>query len=113
MTATPVPVCPGIPAPLAEWAAALDGLHARIAPLLPPPRARPGRPAGAHRPILGGLLWMMHYGASWRETPAEFGPWQTLYNRYRLWRRDGTWAHIVGPIRHGDAAGGVATCRLI
>jgi hypothetical protein len=27
----------------------------------------------------------------WRDLPAEFGPWQTIYEYYRQWARDGLW----------------------
>ena len=30
-----------------------------------------------------------------REVPAEYGPWQTVYDRFNWWRKDGTWARIL------------------
>jgi hypothetical protein len=75
-----------------------DGLWTRLAPLLPPYEGGHGRRPGLHRPILAGLLWMMRAGMSWREIPGEFGAWQTLYSRYRLWCRDGTWARIIAAL---------------
>jgi transposase len=75
-----------------------EELWARLAPLLPPWQSSRGRPPGAHRPILAGLLWMMRAGVGWREIPTEFGAWQTLYSRYRLWCRDGTWGRIVAAL---------------
>jgi Putative transposase of IS4/5 family (DUF4096) len=73
-------------------------LWARLAPLLPSCAGSRGRPPGAHRPILAGLLWMMRAGVGWREIPVAFGAWQTLYSRYRLWCHDGTWARIVAAL---------------
>jgi transposase len=72
-----------------------DERWGRLAPHLPPQKSRTGRPAHDHRRLLGGLLWVMRAGATWREAPAEFGPWQTLYSRYTLWQGDGTWASIL------------------
>lgn len=86
---TVVPV-PGTPA-------LSDVLWARLAPLLPRENGR-GRRPGAHRPIVAGLLWMMRAGVGWREIPVEFGTWQTLYSRYRLWCKDGTWARIIAAL---------------
>ena len=80
-----------------------EGLWARLAPLLPPCEESRRRPPGAHRPILAGLLWMMRAGVGWREIPAEFGAWQTLYSRYRLWCREGTWARIVAALPSTEA----------
>jgi transposase len=37
----------------------------------------------------------MRTGASWREVPARFAPWHTVYDRHARWRRDGTWARIL------------------
>ncbi len=36
-----------------------------------------------------GVIWRFRSGAQWRETPAEFGPWPTVYGRFRLWRDAG------------------------
>jgi transposase len=36
-----------------------------------------------------GLLWVMRTGAPWREIPAAYGSWHTLYSRYRRWDEDG------------------------
>src|SRR5204862_5132133 len=39
--------------------------------------------------------WRLHTGAPWRDIPESFGPWQTIYGRFRRWRRDGTWTRIL------------------
>jgi len=54
-----------------------------------------GRPWEPHRRIVNGILWILHTGAPWRDVPARYGPWQTVYGRFRRWRQDGTWARIV------------------
>lgn len=92
----PTPAAPApITVPIPGTPALTDALWARLVPLLPPCEGGRGRRPGEHRPILAGLLWMMRAGVGWREIPARFGAWQTLYSRYRLWCRDGTWARIV------------------
>ena len=48
-----------------------------------------------HRRILNGILWRLHTGAPWRDIPERYGPWQTVYGRFRRWRRDGTWARVL------------------
>jgi hypothetical protein len=58
-----------------------------IAPLLPPRTSRTGRPPHDHRTLLAGMLWVVRTGASWREVPPEFGPWETVHSRYQAWRR--------------------------
>ena len=71
-----------------------DAGWARVRPLLPPP-ARVGRPPREARAVLAGVLWILGTGASWRELPAEFGPWQTVYRRYRDWCATGTWPRLL------------------
>nr|MBA2453213.1 transposase [Chloroflexia bacterium] len=34
-------------------------------------------------------------GASWRELPEHFGPWQTVHSRYQRWRTAGIWQRIL------------------
>jgi len=80
-----------------------DERWARIAPLLPPQMPRIGRPPRDHRTILAGMLWVVGTGASWREIPAQFGPWETVHSRYQAWRRAGIWQHILDTMnQHGD-----------
>jgi transposase len=36
-----------------------------------------------------GVIWRFRTGAQWREMPGEFGPWPTVYGRFRVWRDAG------------------------
>jgi transposase len=74
-----------------------DRQWARIEPLLPhrTHHDKPGHPFHDHRPILNGILWILHTGAPWRDLPERYGPWETVYSRFNRWRRDGTWTRIV------------------
>lgn len=54
-----------------------------------------GRPFEDHQRIFNGILWRLHTGAPWRDIPWTFGRWETIYGRFRRWRRDGTWAKIL------------------
>lgn len=54
-----------------------------------------GRPWKDHRLLVNGILWPLHTGAPWPDTPERYGPWQTVYDRFNRWRRDGTWAKIL------------------
>jgi transposase len=53
-----------------------------------------GRPYRNHRQILHGMLWVMTAGTSWRQLPAAFGPWETIYYRFQRWKREGLWQQI-------------------
>jgi transposase len=61
-----------------------DESWARVRQVLPRP-ARTGRPPRDAREILEGVLWVLATGAPWRDLPARFGPWQTIYGRFRTW----------------------------
>ena len=69
----------------------------RIQPLLPDlsHKGGPGRPWLPHRRLINGILWILHTGAPWRDLPERYGPWQTVFDRFNGWRRDGTWVRIV------------------
>jgi transposase len=34
---------------------------------------------------------MLRSGARWRDCPAEYGPYTTIYNRFNRWSRQGIW----------------------
>jgi transposase len=69
----------------------------RLRPLLPHPKHHggPGRPWCSHRRILNGIRWILHTGAPWRDLPARYGPWETVYSRFNRWRQDGTWNKLL------------------
>ena len=54
-----------------------------------------GHPWKEHRPLVNGILWHLHTGAPWPDTPSRYGPWQTVYDRFNRWRKDGTWGNIL------------------
>ena len=54
-----------------------------------------GHPWKDHRPLVNGILWHLHTGAPWPDVPERYGPWQTVYDRFNRWRKDGTWAKIL------------------
>ncbi len=75
-----------------------DEEWARLQPLLPKNGHR-GRQWRDHRPVLEAILWVLGSGASWRDLPEGFGPWQTAYDRYARWLREGLWQRIVEVLR--------------
>jgi hypothetical protein len=92
------PVHPGMPSVQVLCSSSLpltDDQWARISPLLPAQKPAIGRPMLDHRRIVGGMLWVAGTGSSWRDLPAEFGPWETVYSRYRRWRGEGIWQRII------------------
>lgn len=67
-----------------EWAA--------IEPLLP--RGRKGAHRVDDRRVISGIVHMLRSGARWRDCPAAYGPYTTIYNRFNRWSRQGIWREI-------------------
>ena len=89
-----VPTTPVPPIRLPEVPPLDEALLYRLVAVLPSAATR-GRPRVDPRRILGGLIWLMRRGRSWREIPPHFGPWATIASRDRLWQQDRTWDHIA------------------
>ncbi len=88
-------------APSTDFDIKSDEQWTRISPLLPPQKPVIGRPLLDHRRIVGGMFWIAGTGATWRDLPADFGPWQTIYSRYRRWRSTGIWQQIIDTVQQG------------
>ena len=71
------------------------------------PRSKPGR-AGRrwadHRTVIDAVMWRVRTGSPWRDVPAAYGPWKTVYNRHRLWSADGTWDLLLSELQRGSDA---------
>ena len=83
-----------------------DAQWAVLEPLLPRGK-KPGRPpTWARRQLIDGIRWRVRTGAPWRDVPARYGPWASVYQLFRRWQRDGTWRNIVTALQaRADAAG--------
>lgn len=66
-----------------------DGEWARIEPHLP--YGRRGARRVDDRRVISGIIHMLRTGARWRDCPAAYGPYTTIYNRYHRWSRQGVW----------------------
>lgn len=71
------------------------GQWAQIAPLLPPEVGRVARPAKSNRMMVEAMVWILRTGAPWRDLPRHFGPWKSVYTRFRRWTQRGIWAQVL------------------
>ena len=39
--------------------------------------------------MINAMVWMARSGAPWRDLPERYGPWKTVYSRFRKWIEDG------------------------
>jgi putative transposase len=65
-----------------------------LEPLLPPEK-----PGGRHRKypmreIINGIQYILRAGGAWRLRPHDFPHWRSLYEYFRIWKKDGTWLRI-------------------
>ena len=58
----------------------------QIVPLLPAEKnSRPGRPSKDNRLMINAMVWIARSGAPWRDLPERYGPWKSVYSRFRKW----------------------------
>ena len=77
-----------------------------ISPLMPSSDGKQGKPFRDHRQVVEGIIYRYRTGIAWRDLPAEFGPWQTVWKRHRRLAGDGTWDRVLAELlADADAAG--------
>jgi transposase len=85
-----------------------DAQWTRIEPLMPSSDGQRGRPFRNHRQVIEGIIYRFRTGIAWRDLPASFGPWQTVWKRHKRFSIDGTWDKIHARVlAEADAAGEV------
>ena len=51
------------------------------------------------RELLNGIFYLTRSGCAWRLLPKDFGPWSTVHDYYRRWRRQGAWEQMNHALR--------------
>jgi putative transposase len=64
----------------------------------------PEKGGGRHRDtdlraVVNGILYLLRSGCSWRMLPKEYPPWQTVYEYFSQWRKDGTLTRMHDALR--------------
>src|SRR5215203_1733949 len=54
----------------------------------------PGQSGGDNRLFVEALLWIVRTGSPWRDLPAVFGKWNTVFVRFNRWSEGGVWQRI-------------------
>jgi transposase len=66
------------------------------------PRGAP--PKLGLREFLEAVLYVDRTGIPWRDLPPPFGAWDAVYQRFRRWQRNGTWAALWRALQAPAAA---------
>ncbi|MEW2572602.1 IS5 family transposase [Streptomyces sp. NPDC047070] len=82
-----------------------------LAPLIP--RAATGRPRVSDRQVINGMVYKIRTGISWRDLPERYGPWQTVYTRFRRYAQDGVFTHALQHIQACADTAGDTTFSII
>jgi transposase len=61
--------------------------------------AETGRPPVDRRKVVNGIFWILRTGAPWRDLPAEFGKWKTVWDLFDKWNEAGLLDEILHRLR--------------
>ncbi len=61
-----------------------------------------GVPRVDDRRVLSGIIHVLRRGLQWRDAPAEYGPYKTLYNRFIRWSKLGVFDLIFKELSSRD-----------
>ena len=64
-----------------------DAQWAKMAPHCLGKPCDPGRSGRDNRLFVEAVLWIARTGSPWRDLPAVFGRWNTVFKRFRDWVR--------------------------
>ena len=62
-----------------------DAQWAKMEPLCLGKPTDPGRSGKDNRLFVEAVLWIVRTGSPWRDLPAVFGKWNSVFTRYRGW----------------------------
>ena len=79
-----------------------DDQWVRIEGLLQGKPGDRGRTGADNRLFVEAVLWIARTGSPWRDLPAEFGLWNSTYQRFARWSRQGVWHRLFAQLA-GDA----------
>lgn len=65
------------------------------------------------REQFNGVLWRFRTGSGWREVPERYGPWSTVYSRFRAWALAGVFQGLMDGLIAEAASRGQVGLELV
>lgn len=65
------------------------------------------------RKHFNAVMWRFRTGSPWRDLPEEFGPWQSAYDRFRIWVAKGVFQHLMEAVIAEAASRGQVDLGLV
>ena len=75
-----------------------DDQWKQIEAMLPGKVGDRGRSGADNRQFVEAVLWIARTGSPWRDLPAEFGRWNSAYQRFARWSRAGVWQRVFAAL---------------
>jgi len=76
-----------------------DAQWIRMAELIPGKVCDPGRSGTDNRRFVEAVLWIVRTSSPWRDLPATFGHWNSVFRRFRRWAVGGVFELMVKVVR--------------
>lgn len=87
-----------------------DGQWALIEPHLPIAAVGPVPDLRKH---FNAVMWRFRTGSPWRDLPVEYGPWQSTYDRFRIWAAQDVFQQLMEAVIAEAAARGQVDLGLV
>ncbi len=71
-----------------------DDVWDKVSPHLPGKATDCGVTASDNRLFLEAVLWRVRTGAPWRDLPLCFGHWNSIFQRFRRWAKNGVFERL-------------------
>jgi transposase len=52
--------------------------------------------------MVNAIFYQLKNGCQWRDLPADFPNWQTVYSQFRRWKSDGTWEKALAELAKSE-----------
>lgn len=75
-----------------------DDQWLKICASLPGKSSDPGRTGADNRLFIEAVLWVARNGGHWRSLPEIYGKWNTVFQRFRRWAKNGIWQMIFNTL---------------